>query len=496
MNLYSFFIKSINKSNEISFDNKSYSYQEFFNLIEKVSSFISKVKKKKILILSENQLYIGILFFVCAKHGKVLIPLNDSLSKNQIIDNIKITKPDLIIHTRNSKPFFSLKRIPSIAIEDLLEKNVFNDIKKKKLSSTKNFIKKDFIITYSSGTTSQPKPILFTQNIKLLRYKHIRKLYRVRPSDNILSTSPLDHSMGQRLFFLATLMGANYYYVSGFNSKKICDLVKKKKISFTILPSNYINLLKTKLINRKIRINKIVSAASGISLFDKNLLKKNKINFNEMYGASEIGTVTSLSNQDSLKKTASVGKVLKDSKIIIVNKKSKKVENFTIGEIACKTKLSFKKYFNNKVLTNKSKKNGYFLTGDLGYLDNQNYLYFVSRKKELIISSGINIYPSDIEKVINSHSNIKDCAVIGLNDKFFGEATFAVCVIKKKKLSFESQLRDFLSKRLATYQLPLGYDFIDSIPKNYMGKILKKDLKKKYEKKKLDLSSNIRRFLN
>ena len=167
-----------------------------------------------------------------------------------------------------------------------------------------------------------------------------------------------------------------------------------------------------------------------------------------------------------------------------------------IGEIGCKTKLQFKGYFKNKKLTKKSQKNGFFLTGDLGYIDKDNYLYFISRKKDVIISSGLNIYPVDIEKEINEHKNIKESAVVGLKDKFFGEAVFAVCILKKNEKNFEVKIRKYLQKKLANFQQPLGYSFVKELPKNSLGKIVKKDLKEIYDKKNLDLSKTIRLLLS
>lgn len=496
MNLYSFFINNFNPKKKLIFDKKIYLYKDFLSAIEKVSVYLSNFsKEKKILLFSNNPYYLGVFFYSCAKLGKVLIPLNKALKKKQIIDQIKISKPDIIVYSEQFKNIFNkITGVKLINEDNIFIKSKIN--KKTKKEIIKNHINKDFIITFSSGTTSDPKPILFTQKIKFLRFKHIKNLYKVNKEDNILSTSPLDHSLGQRLFFLATLTSNNFVYLSKYNLKILKRLISEQKISFTILPSNYLFLLEKYLLNKTIKIKKIVSAASSIDISDKILFKKNKINFNEMYGTSEIGTITNLSEKDSTKKNYSVGKVLRGSDVKILDKRGRVLKAFKVGEIACKTKLEFKEYYNNRALTNKSKKRGYFLTGDLGYLDRNNYLYFVSRKKDLIISSGINIYPIDIEKALNKHNNIVESAIIGIKDKFFGEAVFAICVLKKKINKFELILREYLSTKLASYQLPIGYEFVKKIPKNSLGKILKKDLKKTFERKKLDLSRNLRSLLN
>ena len=114
----------------------------------------------------------------------------------------------------------------------------------------------------------------------------------------------------------------------------------------------------------------------------------------------------------------------------------------------------------------------------------------------MIISSGKNIYPIDIEKELLKIQFIKDAAVIGIKDKFFGEVVFSVCVLKNKFKNIESKLRFILSKNLSTHQLPLGYSFVSDLPKNKLGKIQKNILRKKYNNLKLDLSRNLRKILN
>ena len=131
------------------------------------------------------------------------------------------------------------------------------------------FTNKDFIITFSSGTTSSPKPILYTQKIKYERYLHIKNIYKINKNDNILLTSPVDHSLGQRIVFLATLTGCNLVYLQKYNKKNFKKFIRDERISFSILSSNYINLMKKDLISKRIKIKKIVSAASTLSSKDK-----------------------------------------------------------------------------------------------------------------------------------------------------------------------------------------------------------------------------------
>jgi len=503
MNLYLFLLKNYDKKKKLIYNDKEYTYLYFINLIEHASKYLCKLNKlKKILIITDNPFYISVLYFVAARCGYTLITLNKSLSKKQVLEQVNYSKPDCIIF---SKKLLKINKNTSKSIvldeEKIFNKseikidNFYNIKKNLDIKYKNNFLKKDYIVTFSSGTTFKPKPILFTQEIKLKRYYHIKNLYNVTKKDNTLSFSPLDHSLGQRLFFLATLSGSNFLYFDNYNFLNLRKKIKKYNITFTILPSNYLHMLKDHLITKKINIKKIVSAASSLDSRDKEILKENNIRFYEMYGASEIGTVSSLSFKSSKKYINSVGKVLKNIKIKILSEKKKFVKEKIPGQILCKTPLKFKEYFNNKFLTKSNYFKGYFMTGDIGYLK-RDHLYFLSRKKDVIISSGINIYPSDIERELNRHPNIKESAVIGLKDIFFGEVVFAVCIVHKKKNDMQLNLNNYLLKKISTKQIPLGYSFVKKLPKSIFGKVLKKQLKNEYDEKKLDLSKKIRLILN
>ena len=299
------------------------------------------------------------------------------------------------------------------------------------------------------------------------------------------------------MFFLSIFNGSNFVYFNKYNSDSLKSIIKKNKITFTILPSNYLSLISKHLNKGNLRINKIVTAASALTVYDKKKIIKTGSNLYEMYGASEIGTVTSINFKKNLSKIKSVGKVIKENEIKILGKNNNILPIGEVGEIICDAPLKFKYYYKKLSLTKKSFHKIYFKTGDLGYLDKNNFLYFVSRKQDVIISGGKNIYPIDIEKELNKIKFIKEAAVIGIKDKYFGEITFAVCVKEKNiKKNCQREIRKILLKKLNSYQIPLGYDFVKSLPKNSLGKVLKNKLRKKYNGKKMDLTKNLRKILN
>ena len=490
MNLYSLFLKNFSEDKKIIFNDDEINYKEFKNQVDIIASNINEYYNK-IAILSGNQKIISLFLFACAKSGKTLITLNKNLKTHQINLQLKISTPDIIVVDSD----VNLK-VLNYCNKKFYVDDFFIERNKKYNKYKKNLFNKNFIITFSSGTTSLPKPILYTQKIKYKRFLQMKHIFNVKSNDTIFSVSSIDHSLGQRLLFLALLNGSNFIYFSKYNFKELKKLCSKYQISFTILPSNYLNLLKKHLLNKSIFIPKIVSAASTLLTSEKYSLIKTGIGLYEMYGASEIGTVTSVKFNKNSKFISSVGRVLKNIKIKIVDDQNKSLKTGQVGEIICKTPLKFKGYYKSHNLAKKSLTKGYFKTGDLGKIDKNNYLYFISRKQDVIISSGKNIYPIDIERELLKLNYLEETAIIGIKDKFFGEIVFAVCVLKRKISDAEKKIKKYLSKRVSSFQLPLGYAFLKRLPKNNLGKVQKNILRKIYNKKKIDLTKNLRRLLN
>ncbi|MBT89831.1 MAG: hypothetical protein CMN79_05005 [Spirochaetales bacterium] len=158
--------------------------------------------------------------------------------------------------------------------------------------------------------------------------------------------------------------------------------------------------------------------------------------------------------------------------------------------------VNLKTFFRDILIKNIKKKifhKKYFYTGDVGYKDKSNYLILTGRKKDIIITGGINVFASDVEKVLNSHPKIKDSAVIGLKDSRLGEVVFAVITINKRmKINF-NDLNLYCAKNLADYQIPFSYDIVNSLPRGNLNKISKFILRKQYDN--YDLSKSIRKIL-
>ena len=190
--------------------------------------------------------------------------------------------------------------------------------------------------------------------------------------------------------------------------------------------------------------------------------------FHEIYGTTETSTVANISHRkNSINK--SVGKVLSFVETKILNEKKQMVAEGINGEIACKTPLMFKKYYNDIQTTSKNFFNGYFLTGDIGYLK-KGYLFFTGRKKNIIKISGLIVYPEDVESVIKELPFVNNCIVKGEYDKKLGQKIVAYVIGK----DYKKKIYKHCLNKLEYFQVPMKYIFKKDLPKTNIGKIKRK----------------------
>lgn len=339
-----------------------------------------------------------------------------------------------------------------------------------------------WILTMTSGSTGSPKPIELTQENKLKRiWAHI-KLYHITENDRVLAATPLYHSLAERLVTLPLLIGATSILLPRFTPNLWLGCVHDQKVTFTIAVSAQLGQIAQLLSSPFVPdIKSIRSVVSSSALLEPHvrteLIEKLKCDFHEMYGTSEISTATSINFREASHKQQSVGKPIPEAAIKILGDDGEDLTPGAIGEIACRTELIFHGYYDLPEMTAEAfTEDGYFRTGDLGRLDEDGYLYFCGRKKELIITGGINVYPYDIEQCLSKYSDIEECAAFSYPDERLGEVV-ALAVVKKPDTTLSKRdIQVFCARNLADFQQPHYIFFIEELPKNTMGKLIRKKI--------------------
>ena len=206
----------------------------------------------------------------------------------------------------------------------------------------------------------------------------------------------------------------------------------------------------------------------------KRILDTTQIEFHEIYGTSEIAAVTDINFRKYPLKCDSVGRAIQNKEVAIMSAAGEICSPYTVGEIVCKTDLICQGYLNTD-----NDRSGWFHTGDLGYLDDDGFLYFTGRKKEVIIVGGVNVYPVDIEDVIKELEVVDDAMVCALPDEQLGEVPCAAVRIEKSldENTCKRQIMAHCIKHLLDIQLPRKIVFMDALPYNSMHKPRRSDLK-------------------
>jgi long-chain acyl-CoA synthetase len=197
----------------------------------------------------------------------------------------------------------------------------------------------------------------------------------------------------------------------------------------------------------------------------------------EAYGSTEAGIVTNLRPPDQLTTVQCVGPPFPDTEIRLLGDDGRDVPEGEVGELFSRSPYLFNGYWNNAAETQAAVRDGWVSAGDLARRDERGYYYIVDRKKDMVISGGINIYPREIENVLLRHPEVRDAAVIGVADQHWGEKLRAFVVLRKGTQGSDQQLVDFCRGRLADFKIPREFRFIEELPRNVGGKVLKNALR-------------------
>jgi len=513
--LFNYIVRNNKKNpNKIAYmyDDEEITYGQLLSNIIIISKNLKRFKLKredKIGIISHNSILFPQIFFVASYLNLSVAPINPQLSKADIINQLNNLNVKIIFSWKelfNSLDFKKLIIKKKNCI-DLSSKSKFfynfDNLLKKNDSKFKASVKKErnsiYLFGLTSGSTSNPKITMWSEDIKISRSKHAKKIYNLDEKDKIIIATPLYHSISFRLLILPIVLNSSCIILKKFTPKIWLESIYKNKITFSIMVSSQIDMIANKLNykkNKKLRsLKNLVSCCSPLSIKTKNRLIKNlesSINIYDTYGASEVGTITNINLRKEIKKIKSNGKVVPDYKVSVY-KNNKYTNNKNIdGEICCKTANVFVGYKKSrrKIFFDKKK---FFHTGDLGYFDNDGYLHVTGREKDMIIKGGINIFPTDIEKVLNNYPYIEENAVVGINDKQFGEIVCAFIVLKKFKLN-PRKMFYYCIKNLADYQIPTRFYAVKNLPRGSLGKIskylIKKNIVKYATKKNIIFDSN------
>jgi long-chain acyl-CoA synthetase len=445
-------------------------------------------------LLLTNSIEFVLSMLGAADLGASIAPMSNTLGRKDLLTAIKLIDIKFVVgwHVTMKNIFdlneegFVLPRDHCITVGGKVEGcHFFDDLINEdpedyELNSYGIDANTDFILTMTSGSTSEPKPIVFTQSTKIVRSLAAQKLYGITEYDITLTPTPLYHSISQRLVLMPLITGGTSVIMKNFTSKGWFEMVERHKITFCIAVSAQLEIILSELDNIKNDLSSMRCIVCCCALLrvdvKERLFNAFECDVHECYGASEVGIISDLSCHGKNSKLHTVGVAVPGAEIEIVDDSGKKVSTGEIGEITCKSTACFSRYYGNEESTQKSFRRGYFYTGDMGYMDEENHLVFCSRKKEIIITGGTNVYPADVEAVLNQYPLVKEVSVVGVEDEKLGERVVAFIIQKEEGTLTSRELQRHCMNNLADYQKPLSYVFVRDFPRTPLGKILKRKL--------------------
>jgi long-chain acyl-CoA synthetase len=358
------------------------------------------------------------------------------------------------------------------------------------------------VLQYTGGTTGVSKGVMLTHhnlvsNLEQTYDFMFKALDDIPSNPKVMNILPMFHIYGLTcITFMGFRSGFNQIILPRFDVQEVLDTVKREEpFQFSGVPTMYIGLNSHPQLE-EYGFNEIKYYNSGgaampieqLHLFEK----RTGANLCEGYGLSEASPVTHFNPPFQTRNVGSIGIPLPSTEARIVAETDNGIVDVPVGEIGeliLKGPQVMKGYWNKPEETEKTLRDGWLFTGDLGRMDEEGYFYIVDRKKDMIIASGFNVYPREIEEVLYQHSAVQEVSVVGVPDEYRGETVKAFVTLKQGSNVSEEELLDHSRKYLAAYKVPRFIEFRDQLPKSAVGKLLKRELRDEEMRKAQQKSS-------
>ena len=473
-------------------DEYEISYLKFNKIVNQIANaLVSKGLKvgDRVAVQAEKSVIQIALYVATIKAGGIYLPLNTGYTTNEL---------DYFINDSSSSIVIVDSRIENKLKELLDNQNIIfltlngdesGSLNESLVQQDENFDpvdrKKDDLaaILYTSGTTGKSKGAMLSHKNLVSNTNVLKETWRYSSDDTLLHMLPIYHTHGLFVAFnLLAYVNGSIIFLPKFS---IQDALKwmKKSTSMMGVPTFYTRLLSDEKFNHDlVKHMRLFISGSAPLLAETHIEFENRTGKKilERYGMTE--TNMNISNPyDGERKPGTVGLPLSGVEVRIADKVGKELANGEIGIIELRGENIFKGYWQMPNKTKESfRDDGFFITGDMAYIDDNNYVVIVGRDKDLIITGGLNVYPKEVEELIDEIDGVVESAVIAVPHKDFGEAVVSVVVRSNESLS-EDDIKNNLREKVAKFKQPKEVFFENELPRNSMGKVQKVELREKFK---------------
>ena len=483
-------------------DDKTLSWADFDKQTNALANGLLKTGLKSgdtVALAMSNSIDMALVIAAAMKAGLVTAPLNTSILPDAMLAMITDSGAKAIIASAQfcdaleAAEAANAKSLPAIRIiqggaadgwQDLGGFRAHADTSPPEVRATRGH---PLNIIYSSGTTGQPKGILHTHGTRLDWAYDLALALRYHSGARTLVTLGLYSNISWVMMLCTWLCGGTLFIRGIFSAGDVLDQVSRHRITHTaMVPIQYQRILDDPAFSSEklATLQYVMSCGSPLLAHTKSAWLEICPGIIELYGLTE-GLITTLDPEDAPGRLASVGKPLPGTDIRILDENDEDCVPGVAGEIVGRGRIAMPGYHNRPEATAEAtwidqQGDAWLRTGDIGKLDEDGFLYIVDRKKDMIVSGGQNIYPKDIEQVLIAHDAVADVAVIGLPDETWGETPVAIIVANSDTKPDPTALIDWANTRLGKQQRIRGAHFVDELPRNANGKVLKRELRNKF----------------
>ena len=473
------------------------SYGQLNSRVNRLAGALAELGLKhgdRLGVLSYNCSEFVEIIFAAAKLGLMVVPLNWRLTASELgfmLDDsetkVMIFDPELSGLAGEIKQTVSLDKLISLGAEPELGALPYEEVLSRQSGGEPEPAKPldlgtPHIIMYTAGTTGKPKGAVLSQGASFWNALNLQLAMEFSSDDRNLAALPMFHIGGIGLFTLPMLYaGGTVVIQRTFDSAETLRLLAQEDISlFFGVPAMFLFIIQNDGFKAE-AFEKVRVVMSGGAPLPPSLVKEYHqagITLQQGFGMSEAApSIATLSKDRALAKAGSIGRPVFHLNARIVDHGGRPLGANQVGELLIKGPNLMQGYWNRPQANEEAFVDGWFRTGDLARMDEDGDLYIVDRKKDMFISGGENVYPAEVEDAVYELEQVAEAAVIGVPDEKWGEVGKAFVVVKDGVSLSEAQCLDHLKTKLAKYKIPKSVVFLEALPRNAAGKVLKKTLR-------------------
>jgi len=480
------------------FEDRKFTYGELFELINMTANFLigrGVEKGHRVCLYLPNCWEYFVCHFGVLRAGAAIVPFNVMYKSRELNYMINDSGAETIITTSELYPnVAAIKETTKLRNVILIDANEEDELSLEAIYREPRELIKNIplneredlsLLQYTSGTTGEPKGAMLTYHNILSTIRTLVSVNATHDSDTTLSVLPMFHSFGIFTIYSSVFSGGTVVLVRRFDAELVLTLIDRYNVTlFNGVPTMLISFINTPNLGR-FKMKSLRYCVFGGAIVPLEVLDKFKILTNvtavDGYGLTEAYGVI-MTPYEGVYRHGSIGIPMPHVEVRVVDDNDKEVAVGEVGEIVIQGPNVMKGYWNKPAETEEAKRGGWFHTGDLGRKDEDGYYYIAGRKKDMIIASGFNIYPKEIEEVLYKHEKVADAAVIGIKHGYKGETVKACVVLKTGEDATPEEIIAYCRSTLASFKVPTVVEFMDELPRNAAGKVLKRVLQEEAAK--------------